>query len=210
MDHRLRRRHGPRWKRVIVAREDEAGTHRANLAGGTLTRHFDYILVSLDLVDVVSRPTSADEFPSALHKPVESVLGAEKKEINMLMQHMPNKLSGYSCGEGRVKWTSAKKEEGRGGHSKGRDPRTQQKHKERSRKNWDWETRTPRRKKDWDLRTQNSPAKNSPQEQESRPASSKPLALESERRMKGSKPECSKLQKQKEALRSSSKRGLVG
>ena len=47
---------------VIVATEDEAGTHRATAAGGSVTINFDYLLLSRDLVDVVNRPTIVDEF----------------------------------------------------------------------------------------------------------------------------------------------------
>ena len=34
-------------------------------------------------MDVVSRPTTVDEFPSAPHEPVQLALEAEQKETNM-------------------------------------------------------------------------------------------------------------------------------
>ena len=69
---------------MIVETQGEAGTHRANAAGGSVTRNCDYFLVNGDLVDVVSRPTVVDGFPSAPHKLVHWVFRAEKKERRCL------------------------------------------------------------------------------------------------------------------------------
>ena len=70
---------------MIVATEDEASTHRANVPGGSVTRKYGDFFVSRDLEDVISKPTIIDEFPSAPHKPVQLVLRAEKKK-EMKMQ----------------------------------------------------------------------------------------------------------------------------
>ena len=56
-----------------MATEDEAGTYRSNVAGSSGTRHCDYFIVSLDLVEAGIMPTLIDEFPSAPRK-MEPVL----------------------------------------------------------------------------------------------------------------------------------------
>ena len=57
----------------IVATEDEANTHRANIAGGLVSENYDFVLVSRDPVDVLNMPTIIVEFPSAPHKPMQLV-----------------------------------------------------------------------------------------------------------------------------------------
>ena len=81
---------------VIAATEDEADTCRANMTRSTVTRHCDYLLV-----EVVSRPTIIDEFPSAPHKLVQPV-HREEKDMKMPVQQEPKQLPRESGGKTRV------------------------------------------------------------------------------------------------------------
>ena len=60
---------------------------------------FNCFLVSRDLVDVVSRLTFVDEFPSVPHQPIQNV--GQKKERNMSVQQVPNNMIGGSGGNAR-------------------------------------------------------------------------------------------------------------
>ena len=62
-------------------------------------------------MDVVSRPTLVDEFPSASHKPMHLVFTAKKTQMKMLVQQVSNHLSGESGGEATVGVDCRKEEE---------------------------------------------------------------------------------------------------
>ena len=60
-----------------MATEEEASNYKADVAGNSVRRNYDCVLVSWDLVDVVSKATSTDEFPSSPEKLVHLVFRAE-------------------------------------------------------------------------------------------------------------------------------------
>ena len=82
---------------VMVATEDEAGTYRAAVAGGSVEKN-DYSSVSRDLVEIGSRPTIVDEFQPVPHKPVPLVLREEKREMKMRVQQVPTTFLGGGGG----------------------------------------------------------------------------------------------------------------
>ena len=57
------------------------------MAGGSVTRNYDYFKASRGLVEFVSMPTIIDEFLSAPRKPVQQVLSVKKREMKKFMQH---------------------------------------------------------------------------------------------------------------------------
>ena len=70
---------------VIVATQDKASTYKA---------------VGRDLVDVASSSTRSS---NRRHTKVQLVLRAEKKNMKVLVQHVPSKFRGESGGKARVK-----------------------------------------------------------------------------------------------------------